>query len=255
MAGYIFIIIILVLVLVIIGLVYYGIKKLQGKVREFSRMAWGTDTVKEGIDKMQYEYASTPKSVSGMTSLYLPKITRDFPDFNYDEMRTKSRNVLCSYLLAINSMNPSLLEDGSEELQNHLENKISVLKGAGKREHFKNLKVHRTEIAQYKKAEGRCTITFQSSIQYYHYITDDNGNVVSGSKDTYFQSKYDVDLIYVQDRTLVENEYDHALGLNCPNCGAPISSLGAKSCEYCGTPVIELNIHAWTFSDIRETNR
>ena len=222
MAGYIFIIIILVLILIIIGLIYYGIKRVQSKVREFSHAVWGTDSLKQGIDKMQREYAGTPKSVSAMTSLYLPKIIRDFPDFNYDEMKAKSQNVLCSYLLAVNSMNPSVLEDGNEELQNHLENRITILKGAGQREHFEQMKIHRTEISQYKKSEGRCTITFQSSIQYYHYITDDNGDIQSGSKDMYFQSKYDVDLIYVQDRTLVENEYDHALGLNSPNCGAPI---------------------------------
>ncbi|NLL77651.1 MAG: zinc ribbon domain-containing protein [Clostridiales bacterium] len=64
--------------------------------------------------------------------------------------------------------------------------------------------------------------------------------------------KYNIDLIYIQDRTLVEDERDYVLGLNCPNCGAPIAGLGAKVCEYCGTPVIELNIKVWTFSDVRE---
>ena len=39
---------------------------------------------------------------------------------------------------------------------------------------------------------------------------------------------------------------------NCPNCGAPISTLGSKVCEYCGTPIVELNIYAWTFSNIEE---
>ena len=41
---------------------------------------------------------------------------------------------------------------------------------------------------------------------------------------------------------------------NCPNCGAPLTSLGAKHCEYCGTPIIEYNIKAWTFSNIDEVN-
>ena len=67
-----------------------------------------------------------------------------------------------------------------------------------------------------------------------------------------YQTKYNVDLIYIQDRNRVEHERDNALGVNCPNCGAPLSSLGAKVCEYCGTPVIEINIHAWSFSNIDE---
>ena len=27
-----------------------------------------------------------------------------------------------------------------------------------------------------------------------------------------------------------------AVGTTCPNCGAPVRSLGAKKCEYCGPP-------------------
>lgn len=255
MKNYIFIIIILVLVIIIIGLVYWGIRRLQRKLRSLSRSIWGTSSVRQGIDKMQQEYAGTPKSVSAMTGLYLPKITKDFPDFNYDEMKERAENVLCSYLLAINSMNAGMLTDGNEELHNQLENRISILRNSGQREHFENIKIHRTEISQYKKSQGRCSITFQSSIQYYHYVTDHSGSLKRGQRNMYEQSRYDVDLIYIQNRDIVEKETDHALGLNCPNCGAPISSLGAKSCEYCGTPVIELNIHAWTFSDVRETNR
>lgn len=52
----------------------------------------------------------------------------------------------------------------------------------------------------------------------------------------------------------MENDLDHGLGLNCPNCGAPISTLGHKHCEYCGSPVIEYNINVWTFSNVEEKN-
>lgn len=46
------------------------------------------------------------------------------------------------------------------------------------------------------------------------------------------QKKYEVDLVYIQDERMVEDEWDYRLGLNCPNCGAPIAALGAKVCEY-----------------------
>lgn len=84
------IIIILVLLLVLVGIVYYAYRTIRNKIRRFSRMAFGTDNLSQGIGKMEAEYATTPKSVSAATSLYLPRITRDFPDFHYDEMKNRA---------------------------------------------------------------------------------------------------------------------------------------------------------------------
>jgi len=50
----------------------------------------------------------------------------------------------------------------------------------------------------------------------------------------------------------MKNDYDDALAVTCPNCGAPIPMLGAKHCEYCGCAIIELNIHAWAFHHVEE---
>ena len=55
-----------------------------------------------------------------------------------------------------------------------------------------------------------------------------------------------------QDREIVESKGRNAIGVNCPNCGAPITSLGAKKCEYCESPIIELNIKAWIFTNVQE---
>jgi len=251
-ATLILIIVCLVLLLIVIGAIYYGVYKLKQKTRQFSRQVFGTDSLMEGFEQIEAEYAVTPKSVSAMTSLYLPKITRDFPEFSYDEMKEKAQNVLTSYLLAVNDFNPARLTEGNSELKNKLEHTIALLKNKDQREHFDNIKIHRTEISGYTKKSGRCIITMQTSVQYYHYITDNSGKVLAGSKDVLFQSKYDTDLIYIQDRALVEGDLGDAEGLNCPNCGAPITNLGSKFCEYCGTGVVAYNIHVWSFSDVRE---
>lgn len=249
---YIPIIVILVLILAILIAIFCGVRYVQKKTREFSRTVFGTDNISDGARKLKQEYSTTPKSVSAMTSLLLPKIVSDFPDFEYNEMKGRAENVLRQYLRAVTEQNTSLLTDGNTELKQQLEHQIQSLAVKDLREHFDKVRLHRTEISQYKKTDGRCIITFQSALECYHYITDSSSAIKEGSKEYKYQTKFNIDLIYIQDRNLVENELDHALGVNCPNCGAPLSSLGAKVCEYCGTPVIEINIHAWTFSDIDE---
>ena len=251
---YIPIIIILILILAVIIAVWCGITYIRNKVRETSRTLFGTSDITQAAKQMKQEYSTTPKSVSAMTSLLLPKIVSDFPDFQFNEMKDRTENVLTSYLRAVDGRNPSLLQDGNTELKNQLENHIQMLSAQNVQEHFDRIRIHRTEISQYRKSEGRCIITFQSALECYHYSTNmaNPSTVLDGSREYKYQTKYNIDLIYIQDRNLVENELDHALGINCPNCGAPLSSLGAKTCEYCGTPVIEINIHAWSFSNIDE---
>lgn len=250
--NYIPIIIILVLVLAVVIAIYYGINYVKHKTREFSRAVFGSDNLLEGAEKMKQEYATTPKSVSAMTNLLLPKISSDFPDFHYDEMKERAENVLTQYLRGITEQNTGILTEGNTELKQQLDNHIQMLSAQDLREHFDQIKIHRTEINQYRKTAGRCTITFQSALECYHYLMDTSSTIKSGSKTYKYQTKYNIDLIYIQDRDLVENELDRALGINCPNCGAPLSSLGAKICEYCGSPIIEINIHAWSFSNIEE---
>ena len=243
-------IVVLILALAVMGGIAYGVVRAKKAVRNFSRAAFGTDSLKEGFAKVEEEYSSTPKSVSAMTNLCLPKIKREFPEFQYDEMKVRAENVLTSYLMAVSAGNVSLLKEGSRELKDKLEMHISMLKGRGEKETFENIKLHRTEIADYKKRNGRCIIIFQISLQYKHVIRKEGGDIVSGSPNVLTQLRYNVELVYIQDRELVEDERDLSLGVNCPNCGAPVSSLGSKICEYCGTPIVELNIYAWTFHNV-----
>ncbi len=249
---YILIIIILVLILVIFGIIYSTVKKIKRKVRQFSRDLFGTSDIRQGIKKVENEYAATPKSISAMTSLCLPQITKDFPQFNYEEMKGRAQNVLLSYLMGVSQRSTAYLKDGNSELKNQLENHINMLETSNRQEYFDDAKIHRTELAGYYKGNGRCTIVFQSSIQYLHYIMDMNGNVIKGSNSVIEQSRYNVELIYIQDRSIVENDLDGAESLNCPNCGGPIQHMGSKKCIYCGTPIVEYNIRVWSFSAIKE---
>ena len=204
------------------------------------------------IERMRTESAIMPKQIDARTNSLLPKIVKDFPDFEYDEMRERAKNALISYLQALDEKDVSLLKAHNQELREQLETEIHALKKEGLEEHHEEVRIHRMEICRYQKAAGRCIITLQASLECYHYITDGVYTVVRGDREYKYQTKYNIDMVYIQDRELVEQDKDHVIGINCPNCGAPIKNLGAKHCEFCGTPVIELNIHVWSLNNIQE---
>lgn len=242
-------ILIIILVVCVAGFIAY--KKITGTVKEYSNALFGTDNPIEGMRKIEMEEAMTPKSVSGATSLYLPQIMKDFPEFHLDEMKTRAQNVLVSYLRSVDESNASLLTEGMDELKAELEMRINMNRDRGVRENFQRISVHRTEIYQYRKAKGRCSVVFQSAVEYLHFVEKD-GKIIEGRKDIKTQTKYNVEVVYIQDRDVVENIGESGLGLNCPNCGAPLENLGAKVCRYCDTPVVEFNICTWNFSSVKE---
>jgi len=245
-------VIILVIVIVIAVIVYSLVQYIKEQARRVARTAFGTDDLLKGFQQMESDYAENPKSVTSMTSITLPRIVKDFPDFQYDEMKHKAENVLTGFLGAISERNVSRCPDANSELRQKISEKLNMLDDKGYKEHFDMVRIHRTEIKNYRKAAGKCIITFQSALESYHYITDSTGSVIKGKKDVKNQTRFNVDMIYIQDRDLVEGDGETALGFNCPNCGAPIKKLGVKVCEYCNTPVVEINIHAWSFSNVEE---
>lgn len=245
------IIIILLLIIILIGIIYYAYERLMRKIRYWLMMLFGTTNLGDGIRKMEAEVANTPRTVSSATNLYLPMITKDFPEFHFDEMKTRAENVLISYLRSVDGENAALLTEGTNELKTSLLMRIQMLKQEGKKEHFQNIKIHNTQIYQYRKVKARCSVVFQSAIEYYHFVEQD-GKVIKGRNDMLEQDKYNVEVVYIQDRETVENLGDSGLALNCPNCGAPLPALGAKKCAYCDTPVMEFNIRTWNFSSVKE---
>lgn len=245
------IIIILVLLLALTAAAYYAYVNIRNKIRQYSNMIFNNPDPIEGMRQQELSTASTPKSVSAATSLYLPKIVKDFPEFDFDEMKARAENVLVSFLKSVDEDNAAILTEGLNELKDKLSMRIDMLRQENSREYFRNIVVHRTEIQQYRKLKGRCSVVFQSSVEYIHYIKKD-GQLQKGREDMKEQTKYNVEVCYIQDREQVENLEDAGKALNCPNCGAPLPMLGAKKCIYCDSPIVEFNIRTWNFSDVKE---
>ena len=124
----------LVVAIAVIALVVFvssKIRKVKREVKKISRMAFGTEDVVKGFQNAQLESQQTPKSLSGMDLILLPKIKKDFPEFNVDVAKNDVR----------------------QELKKYLKNKQSV-------------KIHNVVIRDYKKHKFESVIVMQASAEY-----------------------------------------------------------------------------------------
>lgn len=236
--------------LAVLASIGIGVLTLRNKIQKFSQAAFGTNSLTEGLNRQADELAATPKSVSGMTRLMEPQIVRDFPDFVWQEFKQRAENMLTTALLAITAEDAGRMEGASEDMRRQVENRIADNQAKGVREVYDNIRIHQTEISNYRKEHGKCVITIQSAVEHYHYKTAE-GRVTEGSKERKQQTKYNMELIYIQDADAAAG---NAVGAVCPNCGAPIRNLGNPMCEYCGSAVQLINIKVWSLQNFYEVD-
>lgn len=242
---------VLAVIAVLLGGGYAGYRTGKKKIEQFFLKMFGTKSLAEGWNKQADELASTPKSVSGMTKVFEPQIQKDFPDFNFVQFRNKAENVLVSALMAINEEDIALLKDAGEEVRKQVENRIEMNRTEGIKEVYEQICIHRTEISNYEKKQGKCMITFQSAAEHLHCKRKD-GKVISGEENRLEQTKYNVEVMYIQDEKLAK--IDNAVGTVCPHCGAPVTNLGEMHCEYCGLGIIPIQLKVWTFHRFYEVD-
>lgn len=149
-------------VLMIGGIVYLVVRR---KVKRFAKQSFGTSDLsylmRAAQDAAQDESYEGPKSLSGGDSIFMPRILRDFPDFNLERAKSLAR----------------------EELTKRL---------SGKPE----LKIHKIILHDYQRAANEKAIVFQAAVQYkedghvkqkrycLHYaylLPEDGGATVAGS--------------------------------------------------------------------------
>lgn len=247
--GLVLTIIVLVLVLIIFAIIYHFIRKVTRGVQDFSRVAFGTPNIVQGLKQVDEQAQTTPKNVFGAERTYLPMITRDFPEFDISDAQSRAKNVLTSYLRAVDERDWNLLTEGSDDLKNSLYQRIQMLNDSRRIEHFENIIVHKVALHNYTKRSGECSIKFQMAVEHVHYFENVGQKVYDGQKRK-VQSKYEVEMVYIQDRDIISRETTDGHSLICPRCGGAITNLGAKKCPYCDTPVIEYNIRVWKFNKI-----
>ncbi len=242
----------LVIAAVVLIVIAAGAATVWYKVRNVSKQLFGTPDIVEGINRVREDVSETPKSVSGMTRLMEPQIKRDFPEFMWEQFKGMAERILASALVAISSNDVSLVErQASDELKEKVRSRIEMNEAADVREHYDNVHIYQTEISNYVKRDGKCIVSIQSAVGYYYYKTK-GGKVISGDKEYMKQTKCNMELVYIQNPDIAGA--GNAVGTTCPNCGAPITNLGAKRCEYCGSAVESINIKVWSLHNFYEVD-
>lgn len=234
----------------------YAWFRIRRQVRMISKAMFGTPSLSEGLERQADILAETPKSVSGMTKLCLPQIEADFPEFHWPQWRQMCENMLKAYLAAFSCQDIEVLTGAgggnerpvSEELKKQVELRIEDQRRRGIRENYQQVKIHQTEISRYQKEAGMCIIKLQSAVEYYY---EDTGQSQPDNRKT--QTRYDMELVYIQDLTKVK-DLATAVGVTCPNCGAPITRLGSKFCEYCGTGITPVDVRVWKLHRVQGEN-
>ncbi len=236
-------------IIIIIGItflvIYVKIKRVARKhgINDISinRMISEAERIKE-------EDSNRVRSISGMTDILLPIIVKDFPEFNPNQlfnMTEKSLRIVFESL----SNNKSDKLDEIPLLKDNIITAINSNEKNGIKLKYTDIKFHKFALKDYKKIDGVATISVCTSVEYY-YEKKINGQIKEKSKYKK-QTRYCCKFIYIYDESLV-GDYVKVLSTNCPNCGAVITSLGHKFCEYCGTAIKEINLKAWAFSSYEE---
>ena len=227
---------VLIGVLIFIGFCVFVYFFIRHKIRKtLNRAGFQGMNLMDVIEEARLEDQEVPKSLSSMDRIYLENIRKDFPDISIEELKRNAESNLLDTYRAIEKKDSSSLKG---KLKSFADKMISEYQGRDIS--FDEFHIHNTVISKYQKEGGVATITLASSFQY--YFTEKGKRVKT-------QDRVREEYIYVYDMSKVDSNLKN-LGIHCPNCGAPITTLGEKSCQYCGSTTIAFIGRIFTCNDI-----
>lgn len=179
------------------------------------------------IKLAQVKEATVPKSLSAVEKFVMPQLLNDFPEFNVaaaiDRVKT---DAALFYRSAIE--NKVLFSDNTTTAL--LENLILPKDVKG------NIIIHKAALSAYNKLGHDRILTYQASAEY------------MDTSDTRNQKRLILKYIAASDDDFSQNIHT----FTCPNCGAPVSTIGDKVCKYCGIALQTSTSLGWYLMDIRE---
>ncbi len=168
------------------------------------------------------------RTLFGATTIYMPKILKDFPDFHMPEAKAALNLFLNEYLKIrygeAEEFEESNTEKGLEMSVPRAEAPAAV----------KNVAFHDCAIRNYLKTSEYATITYIATVGY-----------TAGDKK--YEDRYQVDSTL----KLSEEGIPKKL-LICSQCGGSIDTTANKTCPYCGAGIVWDTRFSWRFTAIGE---
>ena len=170
-----------------------------------------------------------PRSLSSLESVAMPKILKDFPDFNARVFSQRVRRDAETYYQSGMEQKMLFKNDATEAFKESFEDRLPA-------EVKEGIEVHRVTIAGYDGSARRKILTCQASVGF----IDTNDA----------QQERRLTLLYIAG--YADDPDSEVVGFNCPNCGAPLPAAGARVCVYCGTSFIAPVDRGWMLFDAKE---
>ena len=196
---------------------------------------WGIARATKGLrSRLSYlkdadKEPEKPRSLSSMESVLLPKILRDFPDFNPRIFAERVRRDARTYYQSGIDGKVLYSDDATETFRERFSDRLPTdVKGG--------VNVHRVTLAGYDGSTRKKLLTCQAAVGF----TD--------TTDTPRERR--LTLLYVAG--YADNPESPIVGFNCPNCGAPLPAAGARVCVYCGTAFSAPVSLGWLLMDANE---
>ena len=210
------------------------------KIRKLSKEYFHTTNIKEILEMAKINEEETPKSLGSLDSLYLERFKKDFPEANLNELKRQAEALIIDSLHAIEEKNIDKLTNKNDKIKSFITAKINDLKDKDIK--YKNIKIHNTVLNHYEVQKGVASLHLATAFEYYQEENNHKKKI---------QNRIKTEFIYIIDSKNIKDNIK-ALGLNCPNCGAPIRSLEHKSCNYCKSGVVDLIKKTFVINDIKE---
>jgi hypothetical protein len=170
-----------------------------------------------------------PRSLSSLESVAMPKILKDFPDFNAKVFAQRVRRDAETYYKSGRDGRVLFRHDATEHFLETFADRLP--------ENVKEqIEVHRVTIAGYDGSARRKILTCQAAVGY----LDTNDA----------QQERRLVLSYIAG--YADDPESEVVGFNCPNCGAPLPAAGARVCVYCGTSFMAPVDRGWMLFDAKE---